>query len=48
MVSGPRSTCRTWARAIAETWPDLDGLWSEAAEVTIPEKYHWERSAAAR
>lgn len=27
---------------------DLDGLWSEAAEVTIPEKYHWERSAAAR
>lgn len=27
---------------------DLDGLWSEAAEVTIPEKYHWERSAEAR
>ena len=27
---------------------DLDGLWSEAAEVTIPEKYHWERSAAAQ
>ncbi len=27
---------------------DLDGLWSEAAEVTIPEKYHWERSAAPR
>lgn len=27
---------------------DLDGLWSEAAEVTIPEKFHWERSAAAR
>jgi ribosome-associated protein len=27
---------------------DLDGLWSEAAEVAIPEKYHWERSAAAR
>lgn len=27
---------------------DLDGLWSEAAEVTIPEKYHWERSATAQ
>jgi len=25
---------------------DLDGLWSEAAEVTVPEKYHWERKAA--
>ena len=21
---------------------DLDGLWSEAAEIAIPEKYHWE------
>lgn len=30
LVSGPRSTCRTWARAIAETWPDLDGLWSQS------------------
>ena len=27
---------------------DLDGLWSEAAEVSIPEKYHWERSATVR
>ena len=27
---------------------DLDGLWSEAAELTIPEKYHWERSATAQ
>ncbi len=25
---------------------DLDGLWSEAAEVAIPEEYHWERAAA--
>lgn len=30
LVSGPRSTCRTWARAIAETWPELDGLWSQS------------------
>lgn len=25
---------------------DLDGLWSEAPEVEIPEEYHWERKAA--
>jgi ribosome-associated protein len=25
---------------------DLDGLWSEAAEVAIPEEYHWENKAA--
>jgi ribosome-associated protein len=24
---------------------DLDGLWSEAAEVAIPDEYHWERRA---
>ena len=27
---------------------DLDGLWSEAAEVPIPEEYHWERKAELR
>lgn len=27
---------------------DLDGLWQEAAEVPIPEEYHWERKAEAR
>ncbi len=27
---------------------DLDGLWSEAHELTIPEKYHWERKAEAQ
>jgi len=25
--AAPRSTCRAWARSIATTWPDLDGLW---------------------
>ncbi|WP_300681587.1 RES family NAD+ phosphorylase [Nocardioides sp.] len=25
-ASGPRATCRAWARAIAATWPDLDGV----------------------
>lgn len=24
---------------------DLDGLWSEAAEIAIPDEYHWERRA---
>jgi ribosome-associated protein len=27
---------------------DLDGLWREAVEIPIPEKYHWERPAGAR
>lgn len=27
---------------------DLDGLWSEAAELPIPEEYHWERKAGAQ
>ncbi|BCR03597.1 ribosomal silencing factor RsfS [Desulfuromonas versatilis] len=26
---------------------DLDGLWSEAPEVSIPEKFHWEKKAGA-
>lgn len=26
---------------------DLDGLWSEAPEVEIPDEYHWERKAKA-
>lgn len=30
LASGPHSTCRTWARAIVETWPDLDGLWTQS------------------
>ncbi len=27
---------------------DLDGLWSEAEEVAIPEQYHWDKKAGAR
>jgi ribosome silencing factor RsfS/YbeB/iojap len=27
---------------------DLDGLWSEAAEITIPDEYHWERRTEAK
>lgn len=28
LTYGPRSTCRAWARAIRQTWPDLDGLFT--------------------
>jgi ribosome silencing factor RsfS/YbeB/iojap len=27
---------------------DLDGLWCEAAEVTVPDEYHWERKSSAQ
>lgn len=27
---------------------DLDGLWSDAPELTIPEEYHWEKKAGAQ
>jgi len=27
---------------------DLDGLWSEAAEIQVPDEYHWERRAEAK
>jgi ribosome silencing factor RsfS/YbeB/iojap len=27
---------------------DLDGLWSEAAELAIPDEYHWERRTEAK
>lgn len=26
LTSAPQSTCRSWARVIRRTWPDLDGL----------------------
>lgn len=26
---------------------DMDGLWSEAAEIAIPEAYHWEKKTGA-
>ena len=28
LTTAPKSTCRTWARQIRATWPDLDGLWA--------------------
>lgn len=27
LTSGPRPRAQAWARAIADAWPDLDGLW---------------------
>jgi len=27
---------------------DLDGLWSEADEIAVPDEYHWERQAGPR
>jgi ribosome-associated protein len=27
---------------------DLDGLWSEAAEISIPAEYHWERKTSVQ
>jgi ribosome silencing factor RsfS/YbeB/iojap len=27
---------------------DLDGLWSEAAEIAIPDEYHWEQRAGVQ
>ncbi|WP_432821885.1 ribosome silencing factor [Trichloromonas sp.] len=27
---------------------DLDGLWNEAAEITVPDEYHWERKSSAQ
>lgn len=30
LASGPRATCRAWARTIAAKWTDLDGLWSQS------------------
>ena len=28
LATAPKSICRTWARQIRATWPDLDGLWA--------------------
>ena len=33
---------------ITRDFYDLDGLWSEAVEVPIPDEYHWERPAGTR
>jgi len=31
LMSGPKSSCRAWSRAIASTFPDLDGLWAQSS-----------------
>ncbi len=45
LASGPRATCRTWARAIAEAWPELDGLWSQSALTGRPNVTLWTPAA---
>ncbi|GAB2707620.1 RES family NAD+ phosphorylase [Arthrobacter bambusae] len=34
--SAPKSTCRAWARAIADTWKDLDGLYVRSTVTGVP------------
>ncbi len=31
LMSGPKSSCRAWSRAIASTLADLDGLWARSS-----------------
>ncbi len=45
LASGPRATCRTWAQAIATTWPDLDGLWSSSTLTGRPNVTLWTPAA---
>lgn len=35
-TSAPRTTCREWARAIAVTYPHLDGLWVRSSMTNRP------------
>jgi hypothetical protein len=34
--SAPKNTCRAWARAIAATWADLDGLYVRSTMTGLP------------
>lgn len=45
LVSGPRATCRAWARAIAAAWPDLDGLWTQSTLTGRPNVTLWTPAA---
>ncbi|MEO7059452.1 MAG: RES family NAD+ phosphorylase [Lapillicoccus sp.] len=36
LTSAPRAVCRAWARAIVDTWPELDGLWSLSTMTGAP------------
>lgn len=41
LASGPRATCRSWARAIREEWGDLDGLWTQSTMTGRPNVTLW-------
>jgi hypothetical protein len=45
LTSGPQTTCRTWARAIRHTWPDLDGLWTASVFTGRPNIVLWAPAA---
>lgn len=36
LTAAPRPTCRAWAHAIANTWPDLDGLYAPSTLTGTP------------
>jgi hypothetical protein len=36
LTAAPRPTCRSWSRAIHETWPELDGLWAPSTMTGSP------------
>lgn len=44
LAAAPRSTCRTWARKIRVTWPDLDGLWTPSTMTGQPIVVLWNPS----
>lgn len=45
LTSAPQSTCRSWARAIRETWPDLDGLRTPSTLTGRPNIVLWAPAA---
>ncbi len=45
--SGPRSTCRAWAHAIHQTWPDLDGIYTRSTMTGRPSVVFWHNASDA-
>ncbi|RIJ76783.1 hypothetical protein D1871_10480 [Nakamurella silvestris] len=45
MFAAPRSTCRAWARAIHQTWDDVDGLLSPSTMTSRTMVTLFERAA---
>lgn len=45
LASAPRPVCRSWARAIHQTWPELDGLLVPSTMTGRPDIVLWEPAA---